>query len=188
MREFYEHSKGNLSFKVKPIDVSTWIDNNGQRWVRVDDYGMGMNEYVIQNHLLNKGNSYYKSDTFKFQKLKISNSLTKDFTPISRFGIGLLSCFILGDKIDINTMPIDHSDKIRLSISGMNNHYILQSENEKHIPIEMPKQFGDEKSYRTENGSSISIRINANKDHLNFEKEFPRMLKEYCMFNNTYSI
>ena len=183
MREYHENSEGNVNFKIQPIQITTWVDNIGYRWVRLDDFGMGINEYVLTNHLLKKGNSFYNSDFFKIQKLFYKEKTTKDFTPISRFGIGLLSCFILGDTVEINTrsVPIKETntgeEKIRVSIEGLQGQYFFQTENNKHIPLEMPKIDTNEKAYRYDYGTSIAVRINKSKDHSDFEDALEQMIK-----------
>jgi len=186
MREFHEHSKGNKSFKAKAIQLTSWSDTEGYRWFRIDDFGMGMNETVISNHLLNKGNSYYKSAYFKLQNLNYKKQTGQSFTPISRFGIGLLSCFILGDKVEINTRSIqseqsnNKEEQIRLSIDGLINQYILQTEENKHIPLEFPKISNNwENGYRKEVGTSIAVRINRAKDYLQFEDHLKQTLNTY---------
>lgn len=134
-REFHE-KQTNQSFIVSPIKVSFFNDKFGYQWIRIDDFGMGMNEDIISNHLLKKGESYYNSDKFKLEKIKINKALAKDFVPISRFGIGLLSCFMAGDRIEISTKHISTlTDSHRLGIEGRNAHYILQSQNKHHDPI-----------------------------------------------------
>lgn len=185
MREFHEYNNGNLSFKSKTIEVDTWVDSNGNRWVRVDDYGMGMNEYIVNNHLLKKGNSYYSSDYFKIQKLNYKENIKNDFTPISRFGIGLLSCFIMGDAIEINTRAIEISEpycpeeKIRLSIQGIQSEYFLQTEKDKHTPTKMPNKRMHEKTFRAEYGTSIAVRIRKGNDNLYFEENLRHALMSF---------
>ena len=185
MREYHEESNGNTSFKVKPIEVTTWVDKSGYTWVRVDDFGMGINEYVVTNHLLRKGNSYYSSDYFKIQKRFFREKTKKDFTPISRFGIGLLSCFILGDSIEINSKSVgiqqtkSNEEKIRLSIRGLQGQYYFQSEKDQHIPLEMPNKIKDESEFRIECGTSIAVRIDRNKDYLGFEESLKNMVEYY---------
>lgn len=69
-------------------------------WLVVTDNGIGMDEYVLSNYFLKIGNSYYASSEFK------SISKKKDFhgfEPISRFGIGFLSVFMIGDVIKVQT-------------------------------------------------------------------------------------
>ena len=185
MREYHEISHGNHTFKVEPIQVTTWIDNNGYSWVRVDDFGMGVNEYIISNHLLKKGNSYYNSDYFKIQKRYYKEKTDKDFTPISRFGIGLLSCFILGDVVEVSSKAVaipetdSKDEKIRLSIRGLQSQYYLQIEKEKHKPLEMPNKVKNETDFRNAFGSSFAVRISRNKDYLGFEKSVKWRIKNY---------
>lgn len=168
-REFHE-KQTNQSFIVSPIKVSFFNDKFGYQWIRIDDFGMGMNEDIISNHLLKKGESYYNSDKFKLEKIKINKVLAKDFVPISRFGIGLLSCFMAGDRIEISTKHISSvTDSHRLGIEGRSAHYILQSQNKHHHPILMPSEYNDDEGYRNEYGTSIAVRITTNKEFLGFD-------------------
>jgi molecular chaperone HtpG len=59
------------------------------------DNGTGMDLKIIQNHLLKVGSSRYQDENFKKQ--------FPNFSPISRFGIGLLTCFLIADDLDIIT-------------------------------------------------------------------------------------
>lgn len=68
---------------------------NGDATVCCRDYGIGMNEYIVRNYLSVAGVSYYQSDEFRHLGLKID--------PISRFGIGILSCFMVAWRIEIET-------------------------------------------------------------------------------------
>jgi hypothetical protein len=187
MRCFRELSEGNHSFNIKPIEISTWIDDEGYRWVRVDDFGMGINEYIVKNHLLKKGSSYYTSDYFKIQKLYFQNKTTKEFTPISRFGIGLLSCFILGDAVEITSYSVSiaqtnsDEEQIRLSIQNLQGQFILQTAKDKHDPLQMPNKFGFNHGYRAEKGTSIAVRINRAKDFLRFEHYLKDVLNFYVL-------
>lgn len=69
--------------------------NNGDAIICCQDYGIGMDEYIVRNYLSVAGISYYQSDEFKHL------GLTMD--PISRFGIGILSCFMVANRIEIKT-------------------------------------------------------------------------------------
>ena len=75
------------------IIVHTWVDNEGFGWFRIEDNGIGMDKHILKDYLLKVGRSYYTSDEYKAVMLhKVRKT---DFTPISRFGIGLLSCFMV---------------------------------------------------------------------------------------------
>ena len=49
---------------------------------------LGMNQHIIDNYYTNVGCSYYSSREFS----ELMVSFKSSFTPISRFGIGILSC------------------------------------------------------------------------------------------------
>ncbi|MEK0336905.1 MAG: hypothetical protein QQN41_05660, partial [Nitrosopumilus sp.] len=170
-REFHEHLIGNKDFKVRPIEVSSWIDNDGYRWFRIDEYGMGMTDSIINKYFLKVGNSYYNSDEFKVRKIEYLGVNNVDFTPISRFGIGILSCFIIGDQVEVNTLSIDCDGKdihpIRLSLKGLHNFYVMQTD--KDNPHPMPIEGGVEAGFRKEVGTSIAVRFKINKDPLYFD-------------------
>lgn len=173
-RFFHEHKNGNKSYVPPDIHVSTWIDQNGYRWLRVDDYGMGMDENIIKKFFLKVGNSYYNSNEFKIKKLEYKQVEDVDFTPISRFGIGILSCFISGDEVHVNTRSVDVNGKgifpIRLTLKGVHNFYVLQTD--KDIPYVMPSEDEVEEDYRKTAGTSIAVRFKTSKDSINFDLEW----------------
>lgn len=163
-REFHEQAKGQATFRCEPIVVSEWYDHEQYHWVRFDDFGMGMTEEIIRNFLLRVGRSYYTSAEFKAEQLQYLAQ--NGFTPISRFGIGLLSCFIAGDRVEIATRHAIHAksqaDSIRLSLSGLHGFFTLQTQN--HIPAPMPTPNGDEPGYRRLSGTSIAVRLDPRRE------------------------
>ena len=185
MRDLHERSNGNMEFKISPIQISCWLDADGYRWVRVDDYGMGINDYIISNHLLKKGDSVYSSDYFYIQREKFKEKLKTEFRPISRFGIGLLSCFLLGDQLEINTKSIpipetgSEEESSRLSIAGLQGEYMLQSKKENNRPALMPSKYRAENDFRKEYGTSIALRIDRKKDHMDFEMHLEYFINQY---------
>ena len=73
------------------IDISN--DPQGAQIISFTDNGTGMDEYIIRNYLSVIGKSYYNSEDFERTGVKID--------PISRFGIGILSCFKVAPRISI---------------------------------------------------------------------------------------
>ncbi|PSW10701.1 hypothetical protein C9J20_13660 [Photobacterium phosphoreum] len=105
------HNKNNYK---KEFEIEFGLEDvDGEVYLYCRDNGVGMNEYIIENYLLNIGNSYYKSPAFYREQANYSN----DFTPTSQFGIGILSCFMLGERIDIVTKKENHN-LISCSIEG----------------------------------------------------------------------
>ncbi|MDR1200335.1 MAG: ATP-binding protein [Tannerellaceae bacterium] len=168
-RIIYENSIGNIDFEPNPIQISLWTDRDGYTWFRIDDYGIGMNEDIITNFFLKVGSSYYRSEQFQVELLNYKS----DFMPISRFGIGILSCFIIGDIIELNTRKATKNsgkNALRMTLKGLNNFYILKKECEKHSTSSMPNEFNTNESYRKPNefGTSIAVRFNPKKETGNF--------------------
>jgi hypothetical protein len=148
------------------INIRTWMDEEGYHWFRIEDNGIGMTEDIIMNYFLKVGNSYYSSDTFKKEKLECGAN--PDYTPISRFGIGILSCF-MGDKqtnqVEVSTKHFNegsiHYPALRLSMRGTNGYYYLANSDKHHKPELMKGVTEDEKKqYLTQPGTVIAVRTN----------------------------
>jgi molecular chaperone HtpG len=84
------------------ISVTMEADETGRHWIRVNDDGVGMDEHVLTEYFLKLGNSYY--DSPEFRRLLLHSDEPKNvFTPISRFGIGLMSVFMIADVLQVDT-------------------------------------------------------------------------------------
>lgn len=160
-REYYEREVlGKANFDICPINVSQWRDKDRNLWIRIDDYGMGMDLEIIKNYFLKVGSSYYKSPRFKAQL--ISPEKSTNFKPISRFGIGLLSCFMVSNRVEISTRYYNNSSEpVRLSISGLHGFYTVQTPNLRPKPF--PSDSGKKNEYRHKAGTSIAVCIDPQK-------------------------
>ncbi len=78
------------------------LDEYGREIVTCTDNGIGMDERIITKYLTRVGRSYYKSPEFSKDRESLASSGI-DFNPCSQFGIGFISCFMLGDSIIIKT-------------------------------------------------------------------------------------
>ncbi|MCQ2337384.1 MAG: ATP-binding protein [Paludibacteraceae bacterium] len=84
------------------------------RYLYCMDNGTGMTKEIIEKYLLHIGTSYYKSADFRRQQAEDGHS----FTPVSQFGIGILSCFMIGTEIEIVTKTRDANECIALTIEN----------------------------------------------------------------------
>lgn len=148
------------------INIRTWMDEVGYHWFRIEDNGIGMTEEIIENYFLKIGRSYYASDTF--QKEKIRQGADPSYMPISRFGIGILSCF-MGDEnsnqVEVSTKHFgeggDRPSALRLSMHGMNGYYYMASQRAGHRPEPMKGVTDAEKQlYLRQPGTVIAVRTN----------------------------
>ena len=70
----------------------------------VTDTGTGMDKWILEKYFLKVGMSYYNSPDFNKIRFKLRTKNEHiDFAPISEFGIGFLSCFLLADRLQVDT-------------------------------------------------------------------------------------
>lgn len=148
------------------INIRSWMDEKGYHWFRIEDNGTGMTKEIVENYFLKIGRSYYASDTF--EKDKIRCGADPNYTPISRFGIGILSCFMGGkesNRVEVSTKRFgengEHPSALRLSMHGMNGYYYMASQREGHCPGSMKGITEQEKRpYLQQPGTVIAVRTN----------------------------
>ena len=148
------------------INITSWRDEEGRHWFRIEDNGIGMTESIIRNYFLKIGCSYYNSD--EFTQMKMSCGADPDYMPISRFGIGILSCF-MGDRqnnlMEVSTKRFEQDNNctpaLRMSMHGINGYFYLTDQSKGHKGKEMPGRTQEEqKPYRREAGTVIAVRAN----------------------------
>ena len=90
---------------------------------------IGMDQYVIDKYYTNIGYSFYKSSDFYDLRSKTNTN----FTPTSRFGIGILSCFMIADTMEVDTRkiyePHKSSDPLNLSVEGYDSIFWIKRGN-----------------------------------------------------------
>ena len=84
------------------VDFRHYVNTDGHEVVECADNGVGMDDEIISNHFVKVGRSFYRSPSFERERNRLRAS-GNDFDPCSRFGIGFMSCFMLGDRITITT-------------------------------------------------------------------------------------
>lgn len=90
------------------------------RILRVADNATGMDSKTITNYLLRVGASKYQSVEFKRDY--------PDFHSISRFGIGLLTCFMISDDVDVYTLDEVEKECHLLKIRNLNGEYLMRND------------------------------------------------------------
>ncbi|MGR5240327.1 HD domain-containing protein [Photobacterium damselae] len=94
--------------------------------IKVTDNGIGMTLDIIKSHLLKVGSSRYQDPLFK--------ETHKGFNSISRFGIGLLTCFMISDNIDILTKTSDSEEGLLIKIRKVHGKYLLKNIHKQKLP------------------------------------------------------
>jgi molecular chaperone HtpG len=91
--------------------------DSGERVLSVTDNGTGMTQ-SIESHLLKVGASRYQDSQFRKQY--------PTFTAISRFGIGILSAFMIADTVDITTCHPEEEEARQLSLRSVHGKYLIR--------------------------------------------------------------
>ena len=110
------HKKWGIQYIPK---VSINLFNTDENMIlEVEDNGIGMDQEVIDKYYSKVGSSFYKSP--EYYELKAQTKA--NFQPTSRFGIGILSCFMITDEIHVETKkikgPAESSQALDLKIQG----------------------------------------------------------------------
>ncbi|RLI78289.1 hypothetical protein DRP04_10310 [Archaeoglobales archaeon] len=146
--------------KEEPYEPEVRVNFDGKVLV-VEDNGKGMTMDEIKSFLLNIGKCYYEEGIDLGEKKKIN--------PISTFGIGLLSCFMLTDKIVIETKPMNEEESYRIEIHEDLSRSVIVWEGK-----------------REKDGTEVIIEV---KDEI--AEELKKKLKEivdYWLVDTTYKI
>lgn len=97
--------------------------NDEKRELSFWDNGTGMTISDVENYLLKVGASKYRDDNVRKE--------FPDFSSISHFGIGLLTCFMIANDIDIVTNSEEQEYVNCINLRKVNGSYLL-SKIEKH--------------------------------------------------------
>lgn len=115
------------------------LQNNGQSYlpvikisisdkaVSIKDNGIGMTTSDIENYFLKLGHSFYQSNDFKNLAIK--------YKPISHYGIGFISSFLLSDFIIVRTSSFKQPNIINVLEIKKDNRFVIQKLESNDYPI-----------------------------------------------------
>jgi molecular chaperone HtpG len=111
----FESQKGGKTEFLGDVKI-TW--SSGERVLQVADNGTGMTQRIIEDFLLKVGSSRYQDPEFKKEH--------PGFSPISRFGIGVLSTFMVADEVEILTCHPSDAEARHLSLRSVHGKYLIR--------------------------------------------------------------
>ncbi|MFF2118509.1 ATP-binding protein [Kitasatospora sp. NPDC058184] len=102
------------------IEFRQGVDENGRAYLECQDNGVGMGEEELRGVFSNAGARFAEQLDFKLERAewrKVDPPV--ELHPNSRFGIGVLSYFMLADEIRVTTCRLDASGQLgpRLDVS-----------------------------------------------------------------------
>ncbi len=124
LRAALEKSWGN---PYHPEITVRYTEDKGEDILEIIDNGVGMDQHIIDSYYSKVGSSFYKSAEF----YELKSQSKSDFVPTSRFGIGILSCFMVADSIVVDTRrviaPHESSDPLNVTIEGQESIFWIRA-------------------------------------------------------------
>ena len=117
-KEIYKNENSGY----EPLIKITYSDNE----VVVQDNGIGMTDSEIEDYFLNIGHSFYRSNDFK--------NLSVTYKPISHYGIGFLSSFLLSDSITVKTASYKNPAVCNILVLRKNKRIVIQKNEKNELP------------------------------------------------------
>ena len=118
--------EGTWKNPYNPKITVKYFTEEGLDFLEVEDNGIGMDQHIIDNYYAKIGSSYYRSREF----YDLLSLIGADFKPISRFGIGILSCFMVSDSIETQTRRLNAEQEldepVNLTIEGYDSIFYIR--------------------------------------------------------------
>lgn len=136
--------------------------DSSERVLAFEDNGTGMTEDDVENYLLKVGTSKYSSPNFREKY--------PDFVSISRFGIGILTCFLVANDIEIMTCASENREASRIVFRNVDGKYLLKNIEKWELP-----------EHIAEHGTVIKLYLRDNADMQNLEHDIKKWIVfPYC--------
>ena len=123
LRQALENSWGT---QYTPQILIKYSTENNEDILEIIDNGTGMDQNIIDSYYSKVGSSFYVSSEF----YDLKSQANANFTPTSRFGIGILSCFMVADTLVVDTRrvygPHDSSTPINITIEGQESIFWIK--------------------------------------------------------------
>ena len=115
LRELIQNARDAIHARQKLEDsfdngkITIRLKKEGtERFIEVEDNGIGMSMDCIKHNLLDFGNSYWKSPLSKYENPGLRS---KGFTSIGKYGIGFYSVFMVAESVVVRTKRYDKGNK-----------------------------------------------------------------------------
>lgn len=122
-------AKGEKDFS-KEIIIEIKVDENRKRYFKITDKGTGMDRYKIERYFTSIGRSFYSGE--EYEDLNIS------YKPISNFGIGFLSSFMVCQEIDVRTKYYTNdTEGLKLHIPNYDGCFFIELDENANVGTEL---------------------------------------------------
>jgi hypothetical protein len=152
-------------------------EENGKWFLAVEDNGMGMDEEIVNKYFARIGKSYYRSGRFLQERAETH----LNFQPISIFGIGVLSAFMVTDHLRVETRKLrnlyDLDLPIDIEIHGPTGLFWFRKSERKEPGTRLVLTLKEDPSFLRSKPEHISEVYNAawEKDKLSFKETIKQL-------------
>lgn len=131
--------------------------SQGQKFFRIKDFGTGMDRFKIERYFTSIGRSFYSGDEYR--------DLEIDYKPISNFGIGFLSAFMICREIDVKTKYYQDEKKgLKLHIPNYDGCFFIEKDDSLDIGTEITLYIDKKISHDIQSEKIIDYICNTMKD------------------------
>lgn len=88
------------------------------------DNGVGMSRKIVENYFMRVGRSYYRSPEFDAERARLKKKGI-ELEATSQFGIGILSCFMVADRFEVETRRTGDRP-LHITIEGPTKYFTIK--------------------------------------------------------------
>jgi len=120
LREKLDKSNFDKTIYIE-IGTEKREDGSNGRFLKIKDFGVGMDIYKIERYFTSIGRSFYTSDDFK--ELQKENKI--QYKAVSNFGIGFLSVFMVCKEVKVRTKSLTANEGIDIHIPNYEGCFFI---------------------------------------------------------------
>ncbi|MBV9927929.1 MAG: ATP-binding protein [Acidobacteria bacterium] len=106
------------------IAVWDYSDDPEDPRVVFQDNGVGMSRKIVENYFMRVGRSYYRSPEFDAERARLK-AKGIELEATSQFGIGILSCFMVADRFEVETYRTGNTP-LHITIEGPTKYFTIK--------------------------------------------------------------
>lgn len=88
------------------------------------DNGIGMSRQIVEGYFMRVGRSYYRSAEFTAERQRLLEAGV-ELDACSQFGIGILSCFMVADRFEVETYRVGNRP-LHITIEGPTKYFTIR--------------------------------------------------------------
>lgn len=126
----------SLSKEEKEINITIGkfknnLTNKQQSYLKIVDHGIGMDDFKVERYFTSIGRSFYVSDEFD----ELQKSQRIKYTPISNFGIGFLSAFMVCKEIRVITKSFESDFGLDIHIPNYDGCFFIKRNHDMKLNV-----------------------------------------------------